>query len=511
VAPNGSAAPRTRREVLVAFAAIMLATLLAALDQTIVATALPRIASDLGAFGQLSWVVTAYLLASTITIPLYGKLSDLFGRRSLFVVAISLFLAGSALCGAATSVGQLIGFRVLQGLGAGGLLPLSQAAIGDLFSPRERGRYQGFVGSMWATAAIGGPLLGGVLTDHASWRWIFLLNLPLGAAALAVVVRTMPTARHPRPEQRVDWAGAVLLGASTVALLLACTWGAGDSWTAPHVLAAAAVGIVALVLFLAVERRAAEPLLPRALFRSPVPRVTTAGAVVSGAVIFGLTIYVPVYVQGAQGRSATTAGTVLIPFMLAWVTAAFVSGQLVSRWGRYRVFPVIGGACVLAGTAGLALVGSSRSAAAVAGVLLVAGLGMGMTWPVYMVAIQNAMPWRQLGAGTASLLFFRALAGSLAVAGLGAVLNARLASELDSRLGERAGRVDIGRLIDGTAGAGRDVATATHEAVAASLHTVFLLMVPLAAAMLLLALALKELPLRRQTPSESAAADGLSV
>jgi EmrB/QacA subfamily drug resistance transporter len=377
---------RSRRELLIAFSGIMLATLLAALDQTIVATALPRIASDLGAFERLSWIVTAYLLASTITIPLYGKLSDLYGRRRLFVVAISLFLVGSVLCGIATTLDQMIAFRALQGLGAGGLLPLSQAAIGDLFPPRERGRYQGFVGSMWATAAVAGPLLGGVLTDQASWRWIFLVNVPLGGAALVAVVRTMPVAAE-RRRAPVDWLGALLLTAATVGLLLTCMWGGTTyAWSSPMVIGTALVSIAALVALGFAEGHARDPFLPLALLRKPVPRVTAIGAVLVGILVLAITIYTPAFVQGVLGRSATASGTVLIPLSLAWVASSFVSGQLVSRTGRYRVFPLIGGCLVLAGTILLTRAGEGASSVSIAGTLFLTGAGLGMTWPVYMVA-----------------------------------------------------------------------------------------------------------------------------
>ena len=346
-----------RRGLLVAFSGIMLATLLAALDQTIVATALPRIASDLRGFDQLSWVVSAYLVTSTITIPLYGKLSDLYGRRRLFIWAISVFVIGSVLCAAASGLVELIIFRALQGVGAGGLLPLSQAAIGDLFPPRERGRYQGFVGSMWASAAVCGPLLGGVLTDHASWRWIFLINIPLGGLALAAVIRTMPR-RFVHRDHVIDWVGAVLLSVCATALLLACLWTGTDGWGSARVIVSAATCLTALAAFITVERRAPDPLLPLALFRSPVPRVTAAGAVIVGALVLGLTIYTPVFVQGALGRSATSAGTVLIPLSLSWVASSFISGQLITRTGRYRRFPILGGGLVVAGTGAFLTLGT---------------------------------------------------------------------------------------------------------------------------------------------------------
>src|SRR5512133_3589475 len=274
---------RSRRDVLIAFSAMMLATLLAALDQTIVATALPRIASELHGFADLSWVVTAYLVTSTVTIPLYGKLSDLYGRRRLFVFSISILVAASMLCAVAQTMGQLVAFRALQGVGAGGLLPLSQAAIADLLSPRERGRYQGFIGAMWATAAVAGPLLGGTLTDLASWRWIFLLNLPLGVIALVVVVHTMPVTFRARRHQ-IDYAGAVALSIAVTTLLLATSWGGvTHAWDSPEMLTAAVVACFALVAFLWLEGRAREPLLPLNLFPRPVFAVTSSASLIIGA------------------------------------------------------------------------------------------------------------------------------------------------------------------------------------------------------------------------------------
>jgi EmrB/QacA subfamily drug resistance transporter len=451
----------------------MLATLLAAMDQTIVATALPRIASDLGAFDQLSWVVTAYLLAATITIPLYGKLSDLFGRRRLFLGAIWLFLVGSVLCALAATLSQLIAFRALQGLGAGGLLPLSQAAIGDLFPPRDRARYQGFIGSMWATAAVMGPLLGGVLTDHASWRWIFIVNVPLAVATLVAVARTMP-AGVARRHQPIDWGGAALLSVATVGLLLACMWGGTQyAWASAPVIAAAAIGSVALAGLAVVERNAADPFLPLALLRSRVPRVATIGALLVGILVLAITIYTPVFVQGALGHSATTAGTVLIPMTLAWVLSSFLSGQLVSRTGRYRVFPILGGCLAVAGTLLLARAGAGTASGEVALALLLVGAGMGMTWPVYMVATQNAVARTELGVASGALLFFRTMAGSVGVAVLGAVLNARLGGRTDP------------------------------HALAAALQGVFVLLVPLGAGLLVVAMALDELPLRSASDDQN--------
>ncbi|HEX6023503.1 MAG TPA: MDR family MFS transporter [Solirubrobacter sp.] len=443
-----AAETRSQREVLVAFGAIMLATLLAALDQTIVATALPKIADDLNGFRNLSWVVTAYLLTTTVTVPLYGKLSDLYGRRRLFVVSISIFLLGSALCGAAQSMGELIAFRALQGIGAGGLIPLSQAAIADLFTPRERGRYQGYIGAMWATAAIAGPLLGGTLTDTASWRWIFFINLPLGAFALLVVVRTMRVPSEVR-EHSIDYWGAVLLIAGVTAILLTSSW------------PVTAAGVAALLGFVALERRVPEPLLPLGLFRIRTFTVSTLAALLIGGVLFGITIYVPVFVQRVLGASATGSGVVLIPLSLGWVVASFASGQLISRTGRYRAFPILGATLVLAGCILLALLDGDSSRTAVTLDLTVIGLGMGTMFQVFVIATQNRVRMSDIGVATAAIQFFRSMGGSLAVAGLGALLTARLASGVES----------------GT-------------------HAVFVAIVPLAALVLVLAVLLPEHELR---------------
>jgi EmrB/QacA subfamily drug resistance transporter len=439
---------RSQRQVLVAFGAIMLATLLAALDQTIVATALPKIADDLNGFRNLSWVVTAYLLTTTVTVPLYGKLSDLYGRRRLFVVSISIFLVGSALCGAAQSMGELIAFRALQGIGAGGLIPLSQAAIADLFTPRERGRYQGYIGAVWATAAIAGPLLGGTLTDAASWRWIFLINLPLGALALLVVVRTMRVPSEIR-EHSIDYGGAVLLIVGVTAVLVAESW------------AVAAIGVAVLLAFVLLERRVAEPLLPLDLFRIRTFTVSTLAALLIGGVLFGITIYVPVFVQRVLGASATSSGVVLIPLSLGWVVASFTSGQLISKTGRYRAFPILGAALVLTGCILLALLDEGSSRTTVALDLTIVGLGMGTMFQVYVIATQNRVQMSEIGIATAAIQFFRSMGGSLAVAGLGALLTARLATGVES-----------------------------------ATHAVFVAIVPLAALILVLAFLLPEHELR---------------
>ena len=500
-----TAPSRTPHSPLVAFGAIMLATLLAALDQTIVATALPKIVSDLNGFEHLSWVVTAYLVSSTVTVPLYGKLSDLYGRRRLFLVAITVFLAGSALCGAAQSMGQLIAFRALQGIGAGGLIPLSQAAIADLFPPRERGRYQGYVSGMWAIAAVAGPLLGGTLSDHASWRWIFYINLPLGLLALVVVMRTMPTQTQIR-EHRIDYLGAALLSGAITAILLATVWG-GTSypWGSWEVIGTGAAGVGLALAFGLVERHVQEPLLPLELFRNRIVSVSCAAGLVIGALLFAVTIYAPVYMQDVLGSSATNSGALLIPLSAGWVVASIIVGQLIARTGRYRVFPIIGSTLVLFGVVLLTLLDTSSTLATVSAYLVLVGVGMGTMFQVYVIAAQNAVDPSQIGVATGQINFFRSMGGSFAVAGLGALLTARLGVELVKQLGNVGKRIDPNNVVQ--SGAGHlppRIADGVNTALSNSLHSVWLVCLPIAAIGLVLAFMLEERPLRRHAaPSQT--------
>jgi EmrB/QacA subfamily drug resistance transporter len=500
---DGHASPATPRAALVTFGAIMLATLLAALDQTIVATALPKIVSDLNGFEHLSWVVTAYLVTSTVTVPLYGKLSDLYGRRRLFLVAITVFLIGSALCGAAQSMGQLIAFRALQGVGAGGLIPLSQAAIADLFPPRERGRYQGYISGMWAIAAVAGPLLGGTLSDHASWRWIFYINLPLGLIALAVVMRTMPKQSETRAH-RIDYLGAALLSGAITAILLATVWG-GTSypWDSWQVIGTGAAGIVLAIAFGFWERRAPEPLLPLELFKNRIVAVSCSAGLVIGALLFAVTIYAPVFMQDVLGSSATNSGALLIPLSAGWVVSSVIVGQRVARTGRYKIWPIIGSTLVLLGFVLLSTLGTGSTLALVSGYLVLVGIGMGVMYQIYIIASQNAVPPNQIGVVTGQLNFFRSMGGSFAVAGLGALLTDRLGVELVKQLGRAGERIDPNDVVrSGTSHVRGRQAEGVQTALSNSVHDVFLVCVPIAVIGLVLAFMLEEKPLRRHTAQQ---------
>jgi MFS family permease len=392
----------------------------------------------------------------------------------------------------------------VQGLGAGGLLPLAQAAVADLLPPRDRGRYQGFISGTWAVAAVAGPLLGGWLTDSASWRWIFWLNVPLGAFALVVVLRTMRVP-HVRREHSLDVKGAVALSVGVVCVLLGCSWGGSRyPWLSPEVLGAFAAGALALAAFVWIARRAPEPLLPLGLFRNRVFTVSVLGSVSWGATLFAVTIYVPLFVQGVQGYSATASGAALMPLLLTWTAVGVVVGQMISRTGRYRPFPIVGNALVIAGTVLLAMLDQDSSALAVVAATALMGGGMGMMVQAYLIATQNAVETAVVGTATAALQFFRSMGGSVAVAGLGGLLAARLTTELSERLGAAATRIDPDRLLEGSAAIPADLVTGTQHALAASLQSVFIALVPVAVFGFLVALRLEERPLRTRAAGEPA-------
>jgi EmrB/QacA subfamily drug resistance transporter len=393
------------------FGGLLLAMLLASLDQTIVSTALPTIVRDLGGLDQLSWVVTAYLLGATVSMPLWGRASDLYGRKRLFIAAIVVFLAGSALSGAAGSLGQLVGFRALQGLGAGGLMTLAMAIVGDIVSPRERGRYQGYIQMVFVLASVAGPLLGGLFADHASWRWVFYVNLPIGAACLALVATSLHLPVE-RTRVKLDYLGAALLAGALTCLLLAITqsvvWLYGGF-------------AVLLVAFLAQERRAAEPVLPLRLFREPVFDVVSAALFFTTLSFFAVIVFMPVFLQTVVGVSATTSGFLLLGLLIAATASTAVSGRAISKTGRYKRFPLIGLAIMAIGLLALSRLDAGTSQVVIVALLALFGLGFGLVSQVLTVAIQNAVDRRDLGIATASANLFRSLGGAVGAAAFGAL------------------------------------------------------------------------------------------
>jgi EmrB/QacA subfamily drug resistance transporter len=455
------------------FAAIVLAMLPAVLDQTILATALPVVARELGSISDVSWVITAYVVSAAATTPLWGKLGDRHGRKLLLQVSLGLFVVASTFCAAAQDIGQLIALRMVQGAGAGGLMTLAMASVGDLVSPRERGRYQGYIAATFAVATIVGPLLGGLLVDHASWRWVFLVNLPIGLAALAALTLRLPSLATDRPSQRLDTGGAALLAGATAGLMLTCIWG-GDryAWDSTEMLALIGGTVVLALALVLRERRAADPIVPFHLLRTPVVAVASSGLFLGTAALFAITVFVPLFLQTATGATPTEAGLLLVPAMLGITVSTTLSGRVISRTGRYKRFPVAGLGLMTAALVVLAAFAGDASRVATGLGLALFGLGFGMVTQVLVVAVQNHVERRELGVATAATGFFRALGGAVGAAVLGAVFAAQAgtrASENGAAL-----RADI---IDGV-------------------QVVFLVAAPLAALALLVVLRLPEAPLR---------------
>ncbi|NRQ38534.1 MFS transporter [Nonomuraea sp. NN258] len=410
--------------------ALMLGMLLAALDQTIVSTALPTIVGDLGGLEHLAWVVTGYMLASTVSTPLWGKLGDQFGRKRLFIAAIVIFLAGSALCGLSQSMGQLIAFRSIQGLGGGGLMVLAQAIVGDVVSARERGRYQGFFGAVFAVSSIVGPLLGGLFVDQLSWHWVFYINLPLGALALVVIAAVLPS-DETRTKHRIDYAGVVLLGGATSCLVLVSTWGGTTyAWTDPVILGLVVAAVLLLAGWVLVERRAAEPVMPLGLFAHRAFTMSSIVGFVVGFGMFGALTYLPLFLQVVHGVSATLSGVYLLPMMAGMLTMSIVSGQIISKSGKYRFLPIGGTAIATVGMFLLSTLSEHSSMLMFGTYLLILGIGLGMTMQVLVIVVQNAVDFKDLGVATSGATFFRSIGGSFGVATLGSVFTARLGEDL---------------------------------------------------------------------------------
>ena len=485
--------PLTHRQVLVIFSGLLLGMLLAALDQTIVATALPRITGDLGGLEHLSWVISAYLLASTIAMPLAGKLGDLLGRKFLFQVSIVVFLVGSVLAGMAQDMGQLIAFRALQGLGGGGLMVLAMSIIAETVPPRERGRYQGYFGATFGLSSIAGPLLGGFITDNLSWRWAFYVNLPVGLIALLVITFVVPKGtRHERPV--FDIAGITLMAFSVTLLVLITTWGGTEhAWGSPLILGMIAVDLTAFVALVVVELRAQEPVIPVRLFRIKAFTVSTVVSFIIGLAMFGSLGFLPLYLQTVTGSSATASGLAMFPMMGGVLITSIASGRLISRTGRYKIFPVLGTGIAAVGLGLLSTIDDSTARNAVSLYMFVLGAGLGFVMQVMILTAQNAVKVTELGAATGSVSFFREIGGCIGIATFGAVFT----SSLQRRVGSI--QLDEGLSIDLIERLPGPQQATVISAIAESVSHVFLFAVPLMVLAFAVTWTIREVTLRGST------------
>ncbi|MFJ2180994.1 DHA2 family efflux MFS transporter permease subunit [Streptomyces anulatus] len=492
---------QSHRSVLVAIGALLLGMLLAALDQTIVSTALPTIVSELGGLDHLSWVVTAYLLAATAATPLWGKLGDQYGRKKLFQTAIVIFLIGSALCGVAQNMPQLIGFRALQGLGGGGLMVLSMAIVGDLVTPRERGKYQGLFGAVFGVTSVLGPLLGGFFTEHLSWRWVFYINLPIGVVALVVIAAVLHIPVR-REKHTIDYLGTFLIASVATALVLVASLGGTTwAWSSPQIIGLAVLAVVLLVAFIAVERRAVEPVLPLKLFRMRTFALVAVISFVIGFAMFGAMTYLPTFLQVVHDITPTMSGVHMLPMVFGLLITSTGSGQIVSRTGRWKVFPILGTATTAVGLLLLHQLDENSSTWLMSAYFFVFGAGLGLVMQVLVLVAQNSVSYQDLGVATSGVTFFRSIGSAFGVAIFGTIFANRLTGQLTDALAGQSlpTGVDAGRLAADPRAIGQlpaDLRPGVLGAYSTSITDVFLYAVPVVLLAFVLAWFLREDKLR---------------